>query len=315
MKTFLICHTGALGDFVLTWPVIAALRKTFPDHAFLGIGHPEKMRLAVKLGLVDRFLDADSAALIPFFADGILPETVGHPDGGVLWMKDAEPILQTLRRRASLSVIAISPFDDQSRHVAATYAEAVQSYFPITVRFLFQVWRSKTRNSENLILIHPGSGGLKKVFPPDFYMRIADLIRSSLNCDVRFILGPAEIERGIADAFPSKQIMRPSDVSELADLLIQSRLLIGNDSGVSHLAGALGVPVIAFYKATDPKIWGVTGERVVMIHQADADAAFADFREVFEGWRRDMEFPQVIYERERIRFSEKHPAKTGDCFG
>jgi ADP-heptose:LPS heptosyltransferase len=53
MKTFLIYHRGALGDFILTWPAINCLRQALPTHCSLGIGRPEYMRLTVSKGLLD----------------------------------------------------------------------------------------------------------------------------------------------------------------------------------------------------------------------------------------------------------------------
>ena len=47
------------------------------------------------------------------------------------------------------------------------------------------------------------------------------------------------------------------DALELSALLASARLVLGGDSGVSHLAGALGAPVIAVYGPTDPGVWGV----------------------------------------------------------
>ena len=41
--------------------------------------------------------------------------------------------------------------------------------------------------------------------------------------------------------------------------------MVGNDSGISHLAAALGVPVVALFGPTDPAIWGPRGETVRII--------------------------------------------------
>jgi ADP-heptose:LPS heptosyltransferase len=59
----------------------------------------------------------------------------------------------------------------------------------------------------------------------------------------------------------------------LAELLLYSSLYIGNDSGVSHLAGFVGTPTIALYKTTDPGIWGVLGKNVAHITAEDEDSA------------------------------------------
>jgi heptosyltransferase-3 len=65
----------------------------------------------------------------------------------------------------------------------------------------------------------------------------------------------------------------------LADLLSRASLYIGNDSGVSHLAGFLGITTIALYKTTDSKIWGVSGKKVTHISADDEKSALRKIKE------------------------------------
>ena len=83
--------------------------------------------------------------------------------------------------------------------------------------------------------------------------------------NVGFIFGPVEDEKMNREDFTGEWIERPNNVKALADLLSHASLYIGNDSGVSHLAGFVGTPTIALYKTTDPKIWGVLGKKVTHI--------------------------------------------------
>ncbi len=71
----------------------------------------------------------------------------------------------------------------------------------------------------------------------------------------------AERERAIrlAAAIPGAIAAPPLSVSELASLLAESRAAIGVDTGLSHLAVALGTPTVALYVATDPGLTGVLG--------------------------------------------------------
>lgn len=55
------------------------------------------------------------------------------------------------------------------------------------------------------------------------------------------------------------------DLYELACSLAQARLYIGNDSGISHLAAAVGTPVIAIFISTDPAIWAPRGDHVTVL--------------------------------------------------
>jgi ADP-heptose:LPS heptosyltransferase len=45
----------------------------------------------------------------------------------------------------------------------------------------------------------------------------------------------------------------------------QAGCFVGNDSGVSHLAAALGIPTTVFFISTDPRIWRPLGRNVTVI--------------------------------------------------
>jgi ADP-heptose:LPS heptosyltransferase len=51
----------------------------------------------------------------------------------------------------------------------------------------------------------------------------------------------------------------------LAALLRRGKCFIGNDSGITHLAAAVGTPSIALFGPTDPGVWGPRGENVSII--------------------------------------------------
>ena len=52
------------------------------------------------------------------------------------------------------------------------------------------------------------------------------------------------------------------DLYDLARWLAAARLYIGNDSEITHLAAAVGTPVLALFGPTDPAIWGPRGPNV-----------------------------------------------------
>ena len=68
------------------------------------------------------------------------------------------------------------------------------------------------------------------------------------------------------------------DLYELACWLRSARVYIGNDSGIAHLAAAVGTPVIALFGPTDPDVWAPRGSRVLRplesIKPADVIGAF-----------------------------------------
>ncbi|MDQ2843728.1 MAG: glycosyltransferase family 9 protein [Acidobacteriota bacterium] len=102
------------------------------------------------------------------------------------------------------------------------------------------------------IVIHPFSGSKQKNWPLATYRELA----SALNRPVEWTAGP---EEDLAGAH------RFEDLAQLARWLSGARLYIGNDSGITHLAAAVGIPTIALFGPTDPIRWAPRGDNVTVI--------------------------------------------------
>lgn len=105
---------------------------------------------------------------------------------------------------------------------------------------------------EDFAAIHPFSGSARKNWPLERFREVA----ARLSIPVRWCAGPEET----LDA-----AVRFENLYELGCWLARSRVYIGNDSGVTHLAAAVGTPVIAIFGPTDPAVWAPRGERISLI--------------------------------------------------
>ncbi len=79
--------------------------------------------------------------------------------------------------------------------------------------------------------------------------------------------------------------MRFENLYELACWLARARVYIGNDSGITHLAAAVGTPVVAIFGPTDPAVWAPRGERVAVIaggrlDEIEANQVLAEVRRI-----------------------------------
>ena len=104
------------------------------------------------------------------------------------------------------------------------------------------------------IVIHPFSGSPRKNWPLALYRELAGAL--SRRFPVAWCAGPEEELPGA---------VRFGDLYELAQWLAGARLTIGNDSGVMHLAAAVGCPVVALFGPSDPSIWAPRGECVRVV--------------------------------------------------
>jgi ADP-heptose:LPS heptosyltransferase len=279
MKTFLICHRGALGDFILTWPALYCLKEALPHYQFLGIGRPEYMQLAISYGLINTYLDNESADLLDLFCGERIPEEVGSPEGAILWLTDGQNTVEILRQSASLPIVCIPPFPQTEIHLAQYYCSAIQSHFAIKIpQNLSDCFPARATEGQ-YALIHPGSGSFKKNYSPLMYRELANILRQSGYPKVGFVFGPVEEEKMNKEDFTGEWIESPKDVMALSDLLSRASLYVGNDSGVSHLAGFTGTQTIVLYKTTDPKTWGVLGKKVTHIPADDENSALHNIQE------------------------------------
>ena len=62
------------------------------------------------------------------------------------------------------------------------------------------------------------------------------------------------------------RMLRDLPLRQLAAVLAEFQLYVGNDSGVTHLAAALGGPAVAaIFGPSDPVIWAPQGDRTIVV--------------------------------------------------
>jgi ADP-heptose:LPS heptosyltransferase len=72
--------------------------------------------------------------------------------------------------------------------------------------------------------------------------------------------------------------VRFDDLYDLACWLAGARAYIGNDSGIAHLAAAVGTPVVAIFLTTDPRVWSPRGGHVVVLENPQVEEVVAAAR-------------------------------------
>lgn len=111
------------------------------------------------------------------------------------------------------------------------------------------------------VLVHPGSGSSAKNWPAE---RFAQTLRA-LDLPVRLIVGEADlaaadrVEAALGHSLPR---LEHAPLEELAARLAGCHAYLGNDSGVSHLAGLCGARTVAMFGPTDPSVWRPLGAHV-----------------------------------------------------
>ena len=282
----LIIRGGAIGDFILTLPAISAVRRQFPQAHLELLGYPHIASLAVAGGLVDRVQPIEARGLAGFFArNGTLePDLMDYFsefDLVISYLYDPDEIFKTNVCRCAVGQYLAGPHrPDETAEVHATEVflrplERLAIFDADPVPRL--IVNPKSLPPGRWLALHPGSGSEKKNWPePKWRELLRDLInRTSLN--VLLIGGEAEGERlnGLAAILPPDrfQLARNLSLPELAELLKQCLGFIGHDSGITHLAAAIGLPALVLWADTAEKIWRPVGPQVVLLRHEDGIAA------------------------------------------
>jgi ADP-heptose:LPS heptosyltransferase len=136
-----------------------------------------------------------------------------------------------------------------------------------------------------LLMLHPGAGGIAKRWPAEGFTRVLTRLGSTGKLAVVVHQGPADAD-AVADFVgrhhgPVLRLVDPA-LPLLAGVVSHAKVWLGNDSGPSHLAAALGVPAIVLFTA--PKLawrsWSAAARPLVVatdtLQVADVDRVIAD---------------------------------------
>ncbi len=254
----LVIRIGALGDVLLTRRLTYSLHLSgFRTTLFAPARHAT---LLLADPWIDGVFDSEAPALAAAFA-GSWPEGAGRFDAAVA-ISSSQDLIEAATQAATESIRILSAPVREDALISMQWSEAAAA---LAAPFAGLMPRLMTRAQEatfaGATLIHPGSGSPRKNWPTE---RFVELSRSlaGLGHRVVWIRGPAEM--GQPEAWEGERIDQPS-LQALAATLAASRLFIGNDSGVSHLAGAVGASTVTLFGPTRGEVWRPDGPRVQVV--------------------------------------------------
>ena len=249
VRTGLVYHTGALGDLIVAVPAIEfwARDRSVERLVLLGRGHPGELLQAA--GVVSERWDAGAAWLAPAYrgAPPDLPEPV---DAALAFTAPGGPVERALAAAVSGPVSVVRPLPERREPIVRHHLRAVGAG-PAADRSPALALAAEPRHGAR-VAIAPGSGSARKNWPLDRFAAVADALRPDAR--VTWLLGPAEEELR-PPAAGGDLIVRGRPITRTAQAISSCTLLLGNDSGLSHLAAALSVPVVALFAVTDAAVW------------------------------------------------------------
>lgn len=139
-------------------------------------------------------------------------------------------------------------------------------------------------NNKNLIFIHSTSR-IDKCWPEERWIELAKLATNA-GYTIQLPWGnELEYERAtrIATQVVGVKILPKMALTELANVMAIAKGAVAVDTGIGHLAAALGIPVISLYGNTDPNLIGTVGKQQVHLKPASTSVTFPDIS-VKEVW-------------------------------
>ena len=304
MKRVLIIRSGAVGDLILTLPVLSALKKHYEGLSIDMMGDPVRLSLLKQCGYVDNVLSIDNRVFTPLFAPSGAPwgpalHSLQSYEAILSYLPDADGVFEdNLRKFAGGPVLTGLSRPPEGRRIHMTHV-LMDALEPLGVDAIADPPEidlplgaaaedvSNLASDRTPIAIHPGSGGLSKCWPAERFRALIECLVER-GCMPIVTFGPADdaVRRRILPRISDRDVLivenRP--LVNMAVLYGRCRAMIGNDSGMTHLAAATGTPVIGLFGPTDPAVWGPRGNAVRMLwggEEIDHDVGGLTWKEPF----------------------------------
>ena len=250
----------ATGDLARRMPGVSAVHDLKVDHGELGLG--ERMRVARRLrgrGF-DRAIvlpNSFKSALVPFLA-GIPRRTGFTGEARAGFVNDRRKLrVRDLPRQVD-RFAALADVEPVPPRLCADPANraALLGRFGLGAR-------------GDLVALCPGAEyGSSKRWPRERFAELAKrLATAGAAVCVLGSVRDAELEAAVAGGSPTLDLTGKTGLLDAVDILSASCVAVTNDSGLMHVAAALGVPLVAIYGSTTPAFTPPLSDRAVAIGQ------------------------------------------------
>jgi ADP-heptose:LPS heptosyltransferase len=240
----LLIRPGAIGDFILSLPAMEALRGDYTE-----VWCAEQNVPLARFANSARSIIGAGLDRLGFLPASDVIARLREFDSIISWYGTNRPEFRALADELALPIQFLSALPDGQSHAIDFYnGQALDLGSPRPSRFPVLPCPAAPRT---FAVIHPFASNGAKRAPLEFFGRAAERLAQEMS--VHWVCGPEEELAGA---------VRIGDLYELACWLRGARVFVGNDSGISHLAAAVGTPVLATFRTTAARVWAPRGEAI-----------------------------------------------------
>lgn len=279
MEKFLVVRFSSLGDIVLASVVTKQLRQRFPGCRITFLTKSKYASLAELLSGVDRVIDCGLRSNFILLLQRVGQEKFDclidlHSNWRSFWVRRLTPAKNKIKysnhRLKRLLMVKFPSLSIDPLFVTELYLQALSSLqIPLGDTSPELVLKSEDHMKAEeflgsrgipprvfLVGIAPGARWQTKRWHPERFVQVSRQLQD--NHGGRVILFGNEEEADLLDdlvcEIPGSVTAKDLDFGLLAALIGKCSLLISNDSGLMHISSALGVPTIAIFGPTHPKL-------------------------------------------------------------
>jgi heptosyltransferase-2 len=319
-RILVIRQHDMLGDFILSTPVLPALKHAFP-HAHLGVLVREYFA-----EVVAAHRDVDEVLLF-------------HEHGTRWTWRSARALWRQLRQRWDLVIVLntvshsltsdllahfakakyvlgsehrrfdgcsrnffynlLAPYSNEEKHQSERNLDivrhiGVKPQHAAEVMYLTAEERARAavklreaglQNGKFKIAMHVGAGKILNRWPVEKFAALAQRLHHENGAQILLFWGKNEGElaqkfRAQTDFQPLR--IAPTSLREMAACFAQCHALVCNDTGVMHVGAAVNVPLVAIFGPTPPALWKPLGERFIAVRGRDETTASVPVAEVYD---------------------------------
>jgi ADP-heptose:LPS heptosyltransferase len=286
MNRILVIRGGAIGDFILTLPALKALRDARPQAHIEILGYKHIAALAENRFYAQAVHSIEYGPLARFFApNSELPAELSQYfasfDLIVSYLYDPDRIFETNLRRCGVQNLICGPARvvESAGQAVRQLARPIEELGINVADFAERIFPSIEDREfaqeflklmpQPIVAIHPGSGSHEKNWPLEKWIGLFSL--DSRFADLKRLL----VISGEADEAQTDQLQREwknRGAHFLRNLplprvaaVIEGSIFIGHDSGISHLATAVGANCILLFGPTNPDVWAPKNENAQVL--------------------------------------------------